>query len=42
MLCDHTSHMFDYDDDMSQEGCQIQTMILACVIALASRASYRR
>jgi len=33
--------MLDYDDDMSEGGCQSQTVTLACVIALASRASYR-
>ena len=38
----HTSHMLDYDDDMSERGCQSRTVTLACVTALASRASCRR
>jgi len=43
MLFAHTSHMLDYDDDMSEGGCQSQTVTtLACVTALATRASRRR
>ena len=29
--------MLDYDDDMSEGGCQSQTVTLACGIALVSR-----
>jgi len=42
MLFAHTSQMLDYDDDMSEGGCQSQTVTLTCVIVLASRASWRR
>jgi len=42
MLFAHTSHMLDYDDEVSEGGCQSQAVTLACVTALASRASFRR
>jgi len=42
MLFAHTSHILDHDDDMSEGGCQSQTVTLACVTTLASRASCRR
>jgi len=34
--------MLDYDDDVSEGGCQSQTVTLTYVIVLVSRVSYRR
>jgi len=39
MLFANTFQMLEHDDDVSEGGCQSQTVTLACVTALASRAS---
>jgi len=41
MLVAHTFHIPDYDDDMSEGGCQSQTVTLACVIAQEHHADAR-
>jgi len=41
MLVAHTSHIPDNDDDMSEGGCQSETVTLACVIAQEHHADAR-